>query len=341
VTAWAVDRYGPIADLSHGFQDSFYRWLLYFSPYLRLGEFLLGCLIAQLYLVLLNRSVNTLELRLGMAALAVALASVPALTYLMYSPNGWVALRKLNLNFGLAPSVAIIVFCLARYQSPLYQMLSCRPLVILGEASYSIYLLHFFVFRQAQSIGALTLFAKPHQGYAEVLPPFLGRLGLTIGVVLIVALLSYRFVEVPARRWLRSLSARNAEQPFRNAAVVTLTLLFPATVLAAHPHAVQVGDDVARGIRVISATYGLNCGAPPGNATHQVQRACNGRDDCRYIVSVVVLGDSAPNCGKSFRVEYACVPNPSRLAAEIPGESGFNSPILLSCNLATTSVNVR
>jgi peptidoglycan/LPS O-acetylase OafA/YrhL len=328
LNTWAINRYGQIADISSGVQDSFFRWLLYFSPYLRLGEFVLGCLVAQLYLVLLDRPAAPAESRIGVAALTVGLASIPALTYLMYSPNGWLFLRKLNFNFGLAIPVAIIVFCLARYRSPVSRMMGWRPFIVLGEASYSIYLLHFFLLRQMQRFVPV---GAAQQATDTILPIYFGRLALGLGVVLLAAVVSYRFIEIPARSWLRSLWRRDGALPIRNLTAVSLPLLLPAAVLIIHPHD-RRNDKVTRGLQVTSATYGLNCGVPKGNATGRVQRACNGRDSCRYIVHVRVLGDPAGGCSKSFRVEYRCAPNPTMLSAEVPGEAGFGTPIGLTCD---------
>jgi peptidoglycan/LPS O-acetylase OafA/YrhL len=39
----------------------FVRWLLYFSPYLRIGEFILGALVAQFYVHLQARTVTAVE----------------------------------------------------------------------------------------------------------------------------------------------------------------------------------------------------------------------------------------------------------------------------------------
>src|SRR6202035_4735360 len=61
IDSWAIGRYGPIAGQVNGYQDSFVRWLLYFSPYLRIGEFILGCLTAQLFLQTRDRAVPTPE----------------------------------------------------------------------------------------------------------------------------------------------------------------------------------------------------------------------------------------------------------------------------------------
>src|SRR5205823_909057 len=44
IDAWAVSSYGPVAGAAHGHNDSVARWLMYFSPYSRIGEFILGAI---------------------------------------------------------------------------------------------------------------------------------------------------------------------------------------------------------------------------------------------------------------------------------------------------------
>ncbi|TDN67283.1 hypothetical protein B0G77_0538 [Paraburkholderia sp. BL10I2N1] len=39
----------------------------------------------------------------------------------------------------------------------------------------------------------------------------------------------------------------------------------------------------ARAIKIVSGTYDQNCGAPRGNATHDLAHQCDGRTTCRYI----------------------------------------------------------
>ena len=144
--AWAAARYGAFAATTNDFQDSFARWLQYMSPYLRIGEFILGCLVAQLFMRLRDRPISGLESRIGGALLLLAAASVPAVTYAMYSPDlSPNLLRRLDLNFGLAPSAALLIFCAVRYQSPVSRALRTRACLALGEASYSIYLIHYIV----------------------------------------------------------------------------------------------------------------------------------------------------------------------------------------------------
>ena len=85
------------------------------------------------------------------------------------------------------------------------------------------------------------------------------------------------------------------------------------------------------GIRVISATYGGNCGAPIGNATDAIGPACGGKRACDYTVDVNKLGDPAPACSKSFFVKYQCGGEFAVRTAAVRGEAGLGSSIHLSC----------
>ena len=62
-----------------------------------------------------------------------------------------------------------------------------------------------------------------------------------------------------------------------------------------------------RKITIVSATYGLNCGAPQGNATSHITQACsNASTKCDYRIDVINLGDPKPGCAKAFEVQYQC-----------------------------------
>ena len=150
IDAWAVAHFGAVAGIQEHQQDSFVRWLLYFSPYLRMGEFILGALIAQTYVQLRNVKVAAWENSIGTAIFFLAAASVIAVTFLEYSPDvGINIFRKMNMNFALAPSAALLIFCAARYRNAASWLLTSRPAVALGEASYSIYLVHYVVYATA------------------------------------------------------------------------------------------------------------------------------------------------------------------------------------------------
>jgi peptidoglycan/LPS O-acetylase OafA/YrhL len=327
--AWAADHYGRPATVAAGWQDSFLRWLLLFSPYIRIGEFLLGCLTAQLYLVLDGYRHQSREFLIGRIALAVSIVSIVLLTYFMYSP-GWSSFfLRLNMNFGLAPSIAVLIFCVARYDTGVSRLLSCRPLVILGNASYSIYLLHILLLSLAYGYGVRVSAEAGSNGAVAFVATV--RLALIVGLILVFSLGTYTFIEVPARRYLRAWF-KSALPRWRGVAVAAAGT--PA-ILAVLVLAVQPGSrretSVEAGIRVVSATYGQNCGAPAGNASSFLKRACDGRDSCRYVVNVAVLGDPAGGCSKSFATEFECAPDRTRYRQEIPAEAGLGGLLVLTC----------
>ena len=204
INAWAVAHFGPVADVGERPQDSFVRWLLYFSPYLRLGEFVLGVLVAQLYAQLRRVAVRTLEKSVGAAGFAAAAASAFAVTYVEYSPNvGTTILREMNMNFALAPSAALLIFCAARYRGAIFRPLTCRPVMVLGEASYSIYLVHLVMLT-----AAARLLAPAAHG---ILDDAAELLLITI-IIFLISIALYAFYEAPARKLLRGLWYRQQKR---------------------------------------------------------------------------------------------------------------------------------
>jgi len=82
------------------------------------------------------------------------------------------------------------------------------------------------------------------------------------------------------------------------------------------------------GIFVTTATYGGNCGAPRGNATHGVINACGGRQYCVYRVDWRLIGDPRPGCGKDFHVGYICREGGRERGATLNPEASGHSVVL-------------
>ena len=200
--AWAIHHFGPIAGMREHPDDCFVRWLLYFSPYLRIGEFILGTLVAQFYGQLQMRKVTAVENAFGNLVFAIAAASVLVVSYLSYGPGvGMNVFEKMDMNFALAPSAALLIFCAARYRSSVSWVLNTRAAIALGDASYSIYLIHLGVLLAvAWAIGSAM-----HGVAVDSL-----RLIAVIAAIIALSMLIYRFYEAPARKWLRQLGARRA-----------------------------------------------------------------------------------------------------------------------------------
>jgi peptidoglycan/LPS O-acetylase OafA/YrhL len=94
----------------------------------------------------------------------------------------------------LAPTVALLVFCAARYESAASRLLTSRPAIALGEASYSIYLVHSIVL-----ISAVKLTGNVVHGTAYNIV----KLIFLMAIVVAISLLLYAYYEAPARSWLR------------------------------------------------------------------------------------------------------------------------------------------
>jgi hypothetical protein len=336
IDGWAITRYGTVAALGPTLgQDSFYRWLVYFSPYIRVGEFVLGCCVANLYVRLRDRPPSHRERVVGLFSLAIGIMSLPLVFYFTYSKTHSVLfLQNLSLNYGLAPSVALLIFGVARYRTWLQRLL-CRPtLVGLGDASYSIYLIHFPIFWAVSSyLGDALPLSWPAVTFA------MARFIFVLFLILLLSVGLNRYVEVPARRWLRSLWAQRRTSIVRPVGVGIAASPIVAALLIAmiEKGYVAAGTDLANGIQIYSATYGKNCGAPIGNATRLVSRTCSGRVECSYTVQNAILGDPAPGCAKAFEAEYACGPGSQRLTGELPAEAGLGSVLELACTSKVAS----
>jgi len=320
---WAIQTWGESAGIAKGFQDSFVRWMFYFSPYSRIAEFVLGCLTAHFHLALLERPTTLIQRRWATAALAAAVISVPMLMHLMYSTTPDVPFfRKLNLNFGLAPSVAIIIFCCARYAMPGTRWLAAPAMVKLGDASYSIYLVHMLAF------GAVPAIIMPTDGTGTLF--LLARLAFVLGLIVLISLGLHAVVEAPARSWLRGLVRAGTTRARCLAGTIFCLPLLLAIAIALAGRRDETAD-VQSGLNIVYASYGMNCGAPRGNATEHMQRRCAGKQSCNYVVDAERLGDPAPGCGKSFAAEYLCMPSTELHAAELPPEAGLRSVLRIVC----------
>jgi peptidoglycan/LPS O-acetylase OafA/YrhL len=124
-------------------------------------------------------------LRMPSWAGSVAAAAILALAF-SYAPLNLLA------TFGFA----LLVLIAATGKGPLHAVLASRPVVFLGDISYSIYLLHWIV---VQVFNRMVPF--PERGG----PPWPLRIALCVTIILCLAWLSYHLIELPARRWGRSL----------------------------------------------------------------------------------------------------------------------------------------
>jgi peptidoglycan/LPS O-acetylase OafA/YrhL len=348
ISQFAGRAFGEMAD-GRGTpgQDSFFRWLIYFSPYLRVLEFIAGGLAAQLFVVLAKRPVGARERAVGAALSVVAVGAIAFTHVLFFAPeilpfSVSLAVIRFHMNFGYAPACALLIFCCARYSNALSAMFSWRPLVVLGDASYSIYMLHMVFFT---AFRAPVIESTPTNIALRV-----GALCAVIAALFVTSLITYRVIEMPARQWIRrtfSVPDRGAAPSGEPRRLIILKLVVLAALLVpfgasvretwkSHQRWTRTTYDETRQpsdgtIDVISATYGANCVAIRNNAWTSLRRNCNGRTACDYTVKVAILGDPASGCSKDFRAEWRCTADGPAHVVTLPAEAGMGSVARLGC----------
>jgi peptidoglycan/LPS O-acetylase OafA/YrhL len=163
--------------------------LIQYNPLTRLPEFLFGVALGRLYLLHDAPARYPAAWSLAAAGAAAALLAVlagasAALRHSLFFHNGL-----------LTPLYGVLVYGLARSRrTALSGALSLRPLVVLGEASYALYILHVPLLDILTEIGR-----HLPSGSVPALPFFAAYLG----AALLASLVVLRRVEEPARRLLR------------------------------------------------------------------------------------------------------------------------------------------
>jgi len=195
IHALGVRLYGAAATSP---QDSLFRWVRYFSPYVRIFEFILGCLCAALFLQWRHREPSAAEQRGAFVAMLAVLAGAAAFHYAAYGPHPPGAWRQYvgTLHFSYAIFSAAIIFGCARYRNPIVNFVS-RPWIVLGgEISLSMYMLHFLI------IGAFR-YETPVISSARVSISSYLMLGVVLLTVFGLSLVVWKVFELPCRRLLR------------------------------------------------------------------------------------------------------------------------------------------
>jgi peptidoglycan/LPS O-acetylase OafA/YrhL len=103
-------------------------------------------------------------------------------------------------DIAIIPLFPLLILAAVRNTGRFSPLLNSPPLVWLGDISYSLYLLHWFVLFVTTEIAR----RLPSLDFANLTPtPSLALITVLIAVSLALATLSFRFIEVTGRRWLR------------------------------------------------------------------------------------------------------------------------------------------
>lgn len=181
--------------------DFFFTWLLAFSPVGRLPPFLIGIATAHIFISRYHQPVGDIERLLGLGLLTLALACVVSMCGAQSVGNSHVGAIAL---FVYSLSIAVVIFCCARYRSIFSRILSVPLLIVCGNASYSIYLFH-------QSILELTAVRDilPWTWFDVVYVSV--RFAAAVLITIVFSAVMYRVYEAPARVATRTLLGRFIE----------------------------------------------------------------------------------------------------------------------------------
>ena len=335
IDAYAIRHYGSVASIQPTYQDLYFRWLVYFSPYSRVLEFAVGVVVCGIYFELKQKPVDQRERRLGLGLTVAALLLLIATHFSIVGPTRVPFMQQFSQCFGYALPVGMFVFCVARYQTFISKTLSWRPIYWGGEVSYSIYLLHLLVALMISRSGLNFYDGKRF---------WLGWIWIVffLLVTTIIASATFIAIERPFRKWLRFVLSipereRRSSKLVEWPALITKVGLFAMVVL------LPLGLSVLRSpppisppkdgtIDVVEATYGRSCGAPGGNQTRRLALTCDGLKTCVFTVNVRVIGDPAGGCAKDFDVAWRCAKEGKIRHSVLPSEAGFGTKTNLDCN---------
>jgi len=165
---------------------SAWDWVYYFSPYLRVLEFIAGMLTARIYQTKsLPISADT-ALTVGLIwCVGLSVASIANLSAVQY----------LVPNFAFAPGIALVMLGVCQGDGLLTRRLSSPAALFLGEISYSIYIWSFLMFAAFMLSGLMPITLHYFNSALKVL--------VLVGATIVVAYGSFELIEAPARRWLR------------------------------------------------------------------------------------------------------------------------------------------
>jgi peptidoglycan/LPS O-acetylase OafA/YrhL len=195
VNRMAGTLFGPVAMEQNGYWDSLMVWLSYFNPVVNLPAFFCGAVAANAYLMRKDK----IRERIGKyraESLVLASGSLVIAAHILFCTILAKRLEffKHTTSVLYVPLVAVFIYLLARFPATLLgKLLGSSLLVKLGEASYSIYLLHPLVGQQMWRLSFINI----HSVF------------FTLFVMLMVSRISYLVFEKPAQRWVRGLFGRH------------------------------------------------------------------------------------------------------------------------------------
>ncbi|WP_250499857.1 acyltransferase [Caballeronia sp. GAWG1-5s-s] len=175
---------------AHGVDPS--HWLIYYAPYGRFFEFLAGLGLAEIWMARGPAEESVCERRMARIAGAIGLLYIAAS---FCDGVAWRPIRLFDdyrLYIGYAVAVPLAIYAICRSRRWLGRLSRIAPALFIGEISYSVYLLHgnlwpFFMIHPTGSLAA----QWPQMVWHSI---------AFLALVFVLSWLSWRIIEMPARR---------------------------------------------------------------------------------------------------------------------------------------------
>lgn len=162
----------------------------YYLPLTRIPEFIIGIISGVMWK-------NRIDKKFDAVAPYTALIALLALIALMCSD-----VRSDYLKFGMCiPFFVLLIVSLACERGLFVRVLSLRPIVTLGAASYSLYILHWPLWTEINYV-----FKKLGIQFSSADQLFWVYVAITV----LASYLCFRFIEEPASRFIRKWMSRNS-----------------------------------------------------------------------------------------------------------------------------------
>jgi peptidoglycan/LPS O-acetylase OafA/YrhL len=327
IDAFATARFGPVASLAHNEAFSFVFWITYFWPVSRLLDFVGGCFVGHIYLLSARQHSSPLSPRAAGYATWGALLIITATHTVLWFPDSSSAFHPLIVlasNFGYAPGIMLLIYLVAAYPSSVARLLASRFCVLGGNISYSLYLLHMWIWDLFQH-PAITLRPVP---YVLLVLRYLAAMGL----LLVASYAAYTLVEMPSRRALRNLLSLRAGVCGGWGSVARRTVV--AAVLAAPFVAILAGETLnlygPNRISDLAARFGGNCGIKYFQFSEKLAEKCVGLAACSFPFGAANLEDTGDACAQDFLVEWWCTQDRRFHVSSLPAPTK-GSTVELSC----------
>jgi peptidoglycan/LPS O-acetylase OafA/YrhL len=160
------------------------HWIFYINPVFRLLDFMVGMLVYKISFVKRNKNKDSTF---------IEIVSVSLLIIGAYAYSTYVFPEILRAQLLYLPIMAFIIYAFSNGTGVLSRLLKGKILVLLGEASFSLYLIHNAIINLANVVYLKTLSQIPVLIYSII---------LTV-ICVIASVITYRFIEKPIHSYLK------------------------------------------------------------------------------------------------------------------------------------------